>query len=564
VRQFREGRPVERMETIRQRKDGGLVNVSVTFSPIIDASGTIIGISAISRDISQIIRAKEEIAEREERIRLLLDSTAEAIYGIDLSGICIFCNSSCAKLLGYDSPAALIGKQLHPLIHHTWPDGTPYSPQQSPIYQAMRHREGAHVDDEVLWRADGTSFPAEYWSHPIVRHGEVIGAVVTFLDVTERRRAQTDLEEGVRRREQFLAMLSHELRNPLAAIISATRVLQNSQWSDNACHEAGQVVGRQANHMARLLDDLLDVSRITRGRIALQNERLDLRETAQSAIEALGPFMSERETRLTVAMANEPVLVYGDAARLQQIQANLLSNASKYSPRGAEVRFELRREQDEAVIQVTDTGRGIRHEILPRIFDLFVQGDPSIDRSEGGLGVGLTLLRSLVELHHGHVDAKSDGPGKGSTFTVRLPIATSTDHEATEASAPRAAVKTVVLVEDQTDARRMLQLLLESSGIRVYPAENGREGVELIERFHPDLALVDLGLPVMNGFELARAIRERPTNNATRLVALSGYGQDTDVQAALAAGFDDHLTKPPDPDRLDAMLNGECRVLKEM
>jgi two-component system CheB/CheR fusion protein len=557
VRQFREGRPVERMETIRQRKDGGLVNVSVTFSPILDASGTIIGISAISRDISQIIRAKEEVAEREERIRLLLDSTAEAIYGIDLSGVCIFCNSSCAKLLGYRSPSALIGKQLHPLIHHTKPDGTPYSPEQSPIYQAMRHREGAHVDDEVLWRADGTSFPAEYWSHPILRNGEVIGAVVTFLDVTERRRAQAELEEGVRRREQFLAMLSHELRNPLAAIISATRVLQSTQWNDHSCHEAGQVVGRQANHMARLLDDLLDVSRITRGRIALQNERLDLRDTAQSAIEALGPFMAERDTQLTVEMANEPVPVYGDAARLQQIQANLLSNASKYSPCGSQVRFELRREKDEAVIKVTDSGRGIRQEILPRIFDLFVQGDPSIDRSEGGLGVGLTLLRSLVELHHGHVDAASDGPGTGSTFTVTLPIATSADHDATEAPARRTAVKTVVLVEDQTDARRMLQLLLESSGIRVYPAENGREGVDLIERVHPDLALVDLGLPVMNGFELAKSVRENPANNATRLVALSGYGQDSDVQAALAAGFDDHFTKPPDPDRLEAMLNGE-------
>jgi two-component system, chemotaxis family, CheB/CheR fusion protein len=557
VRQFRDGRPVERMETIRQRKDGSLVDVSVTFSPIIDASGTIVGISAISRDITQLVGAREEIAEREERIRLLLDSTAEAIYGIDLSGVCIFCNWACAKLLGYASPAALIGKQLHPLIHHTRPDGTPYAPEQSPIYQAMRHREGAHVDDEVLWRADGTSFPAEYWSHPILRTNEVIGAVVTFLDVTERRRAQAELEEGVRRREQFLAMLSHELRNPLAAILSATRVLQSAEWNDDSCHEAGQVVARQANHMARLLDDLLDVSRITRGRIALRTERLDLRDTARSAIEALGPFMAERDTQLIVDIPTDPVFVVGDAARLQQIQANLLSNASKYSPCGGHVRFELRRENDEAVIRVTDTGRGINPDVLPRIFDLFVQGDPSIDRSEGGLGIGLTLLRSLVELHHGRVEAASDGPGMGSTFTVRLPTAGSTLADVAVAPVRRKAVKTVVLVEDQTDARRMLQLLLESSGIRVYPAENGREGVELIERVGPDLALVDLGLPVMNGFELAKRVRENPANAATRLVALSGYGQDADVQASLAAGFDDHFTKPPDPERLEAMLNGE-------
>jgi two-component system CheB/CheR fusion protein len=558
IGQVREGRPVDRMETTRLRKDGRLVDVMVTYSPIFDASNTITGVSAISRDITALVRARQEIAEREERIRLLLDSTAEAIYGIDLSGVCIFCNSACARLLGYPSPSALIGKQMHQLIHHTRPDGSPFAPELSPIYQAMRHREGAHVTDEVLWRADGTPFPTEYWSHPILRNDEVIGAVVTFLDVTERRRAEAEIQEGVRRREQFLAMLSHELRNPLAAILSATRVLENTQWSDTSCAEAGQVVSRQANHMARLLDDLLDVSRITRGRIALRTERVDLRETARSAIEALGPFMAERETHLTTDIAAEPIAVLGDPARLQQIQANLLSNASKYSPRGAHVHFELRRVDSLAMIRVTDTGRGIRSEMLPRIFDLFVQGDPSLDRSEGGLGIGLTLLRSLVELHNGRVEAHSDGPGLGSTFTVWLPSApepTATPEDRVQAEAQR--VKSVVLVEDQADARRMLQLLLESSGIEVFVAENGVEGADLIERIQPELALVDLGLPIMNGFDLARRIRQNAANDGVRLIALSGYGQDSDVQAALAAGFDEHFTKPPDPDRLERLLSGD-------
>jgi two-component system CheB/CheR fusion protein len=554
LRQVRDGRSVERLETTRVRKDGSPVDVSVTYSPIRDSSNRLVGISAIARDITQLVRARQEVAEREERIRLLLDSTAEAIYGIDLTGACIFCNSACARLLGYEDPSVLIGKQMHPLIHHSRIDGTPFPPEQSPIFEAMRHREGTHVDSEVIWRSDGTSFPAEYWSHPILRNNEVIGAVVTFLDVTERRRAEQELQDGVRRREQFLAMLSHELRNPLAAILSATRLLESAALADEACAEAAQVVSRQANHMARLLDDLLDVARITRGRIGLRTERLDLRDTARSAIEALGPFMAEHQTQLTIDICPDPVPVFGDAARLQQIQANLLSNASKYSPRGGHVHFELRREDGQAMIRVTDNGRGIEPDVLPRIFDLFVQGEQTIARSEGGLGIGLTLLRTLVELHHGRVEAHSDGAGRGSTFTVWLPVAAEAILGTPAEDARRDPVRTVAVVEDQVDARRMLQFLLEAQGVQVFAAENGLEGADLIERVHPDLALVDLGLPVMSGFDLARRIRKDAANSRTRLVALSGYGQDADVQAALDAGFDEHLTKPPDPGRLERLL----------
>ena len=556
LKQVREGRPVERLETTRLRKDGSVVDVSVTFSPIHDSTDTLVGISGISRDITQLVRARQEIAEREERIRLLLDSTAEAIFGIDLSGACIFCNSACARLLGYESPAALIGRQMHPLIQHTRADGTPYAPQQSPIYEAMRHREGAHVDDEVLWRADGTSFPAEYWSHPIFRNREVIGAVVTFLDVTERRRAEQEIQDGVRRREQFLAMLSHELRNPLSAILSATRVLENASWADDACHEAGQVVTRQANHMARLLDDLLDVARITRGRIVLRKESVDLRMTARSAIEALSPLITERGMELVTTISDEPIPVFGDPTRLQQVQANLLSNAAKYSPIGTRIAFEVRRDGNEAMIRVSDHGKGIEREILPKIFDLFVQGQPTLDRSDGGLGIGLTLLRSLVELHDGRVRAESDGPGRGSVFTVWLPLDASSAALGTTRATRWPTVRTVVLVEDQADARRMMQLLLESEGVTVHAAENGVEGLALIDRTRPELALIDLGLPVMSGFELAHRVRNRPEFGGTRMVALSGYGQDADVQAALAAGFDEHLTKPPDPARLEQLLKG--------
>jgi two-component system CheB/CheR fusion protein len=550
------GRPRGVRETKGVRKDGTQIDLAVTFSPVFGASGVVTGVSAIARDVTPLVVARDEIAAREQQIRLLLDSTAEAIYGVDLNGECTFCNPACARLLGYDSPAALIGKNMHAVAHHTRADGTPYPPEQSAIHEAMRNRGQAHEDTEVLWRADGTSFAAEYWSHPILRNGEVIGAVVTFLDITERRRAVEQIQEGVRRREHFLAMLSHELRNPLAAILSATRVLDFEGWGSAVCHEAGKVVERQARHMTRLLDDLLDVSRITHGRILLRPEMVDLRDTARAAIEALAPLMAERRTQLVVDIPDEAVPVYGDPARLQQIQANLLSNASRYSDPESTVRFSLRREGDDAVVRVSDDGRGIEPSLLPRIFDLFVQGPQTIARSDGGLGIGLTLLRSLVNLHDGRVEAFSEGPGRGSTFEVRLPIAARQKAAASSPGGDARPVRTIVLVEDQVDARRMLQLLLEADGREVYTADNGVDGAEMIERIRPDVAIVDLGLPVMSGFDVAKRLRANPETRDLRLIAWSGYGQDADVQAALDAGFDDHLTKPPDLDRLQHVLAG--------
>jgi CheY-like chemotaxis protein len=248
--------------------------------------------------------------------------------------------------------------------------------------------------------------------------------------------------------------------------------------------------------------------------------------------------------------------VFGDAARLQQIQANLLSNATKYSPPGSCIRFEVRRERNEAMIRVSDHGRGIEPDLLPKIFDLFVQGPQTIARSDGGLGIGLTLLRSLVQLHDGRVEALSDGADKGSVFTVWLPSDQASLHESGRpAVAAPSVVKTVVVVEDQEDARVMMQILLESKGLTVSCADNGRDGVDLIEKVRPDVAIVDLGLPVMSGYDLARTVRANAAIAAIPLIALSGYGQESDVRAALDAGFDTHLTKPPDFDRLDELIN---------
>jgi two-component system CheB/CheR fusion protein len=320
---------------------------------------------------------------------------------------------------------------------------------------------------------------------------------------------------------------------------------------DQIRQEAGLVVERQAKHMARLLDDLLDVARITRGRIVLRNERIDLRDTTRSALEALQPLLAEQDAQLELDIDDQPIVVIGDATRLQQVQANLLSNAAKYSPRGARIRLEVKRDGEQAVIRVADNGNGIDRDMLPRIFDLFVQGDRSLDRTQSGLGIGLTLLRSLVNLHNGTVEAHSDGVGTGSTFVVRLPLARAAVARPADGDG---GIRTVVIVEDQADARRMLQVLVESMGVRVFAAENGEEGAALIERVQPDLALVDLGLPVMSGYELARLVRGQRDRCPVRLVALSGYGQDADIRAAIEAGFDEHITKPPAPERLEQLL----------
>ncbi len=411
LRQVRDGRLVERLETTHVRKDGSTIDVSVTFSPIYESTHTIVGISGISRDITQLVRARQEIAEREERIRLLLDSTAEAIYGIDLSGVCTFCNSACARLLGYDSPAALIGRQMHPLIHHSLADGSPSAPEQSPIFEAMRHREGTHVEDEVIWRADGSSFPAEYWSHPILRNGEVIGAVVTFLDVTDRRRAEKEVLDGVRRREQFLAMLSHELRNPLSAILNATRVLDNAEWTDNACHEAGQVVTRQANHMARLLDDLLDVARITRGRIVLRKESIDLRDTARlgdrgAAARRWPHAGSGCRPRSTTAWCRSSAIRRVSSRFRPTCSATPRSTRCPGRACGSSCAAPApRRSSASPTPAAASTPTS-----FPASSTCSCRGTARIDRSDGGLGIGLTLLRSLVELHDGRVMRRKRRP----------------------------------------------------------------------------------------------------------------------------------------------------------
>jgi two-component system CheB/CheR fusion protein len=555
----RRGSRVEQCEAMRIRKDGVAIDVSIAVSPVYDSDGRITGASAICRDIAQLRKTERDLAEREGRIRLLLDSTAEGIIGLGPEGKCIFVNPSCVRLLGYRSADELIGRHIHSFIHPATEEGEGHSENDCPIGNVLFTGQGTHCDEESLRRADGSQFISEYWSYPIRRGSQVVGVVLTFLDVTDRKTAEEEIRTAARRREEFLAMLSHELRNPLAAVVSAAKVMQMPNAKSMSLEKARQIIERQSRHMARLLDDLLDVSRITRGGIELRKEDLDLRDVIRGAIEALTPLLHERGAQLDIDLAQQPLPVRGDAARMQQVVVNLLSNAARYSPVGSSIHLSAALDGDSVVLNVRDHGRGISPKMLNDIFEMFVQDEQGLERSTGGLGIGLTLVRQIVELHGGTVRALSEGIGKGSEFVVEMPVQPHAVIHRIYEPQPTARMRRVLVVEDQDDSREMLRVLLESMGHIVVEGADGASAVATIEREHPDIALIDIGLPLISGYEVARQIRQNRCFDDVVLVALTGYGRDSDIRAAQEAGFDAHITKPADAHVIDEILARNVR-----
>jgi two-component system CheB/CheR fusion protein len=512
-------------------------------------------------DISLLKRAEARL----QQLSAIVESSDDAIIGMDLEGHITTWNRGARQLFGYEA-GEVIGRPVA-LLRPAGDNG--HGPVDWPpeVMERMRTGEAANFQVErVRRRKDGTAVDVLMSFSPI-RDGDgtLVGVSNIARDISERKHAEQarklaeeEAHEAVRRRDQFLAMLSHELRNPLAAVLNAAGLLESKDTDPETVEMARRTVGRQSRHMARLLDDLLDVSRVTRGRIEIRRQIVDLRQAARDALETVKPPLEARRLELEVCLPEEPVCVDGDPARLQQVHANLLSNAIKYTPPGGHVWLTLREENGQAVISVRDTGLGIPAALRDRIFDLFVQLERDPGDAAGGMGVGLTLVKAIVQLHGGDIAVGGDGPGKGSEFTVRLP-ATSKDRLPAPAETVQFPLQglRLVLVEDIADIRRVTQRLLRSMGCVVDAAEDGLAAIDTITRVRPEVALIDIGLPEIDGYEVARRIRSRSELDSVKLVAVTGFGQEEDRRKALEAGFDAHLVKPVDLNELRRIL---CRL----
>lgn len=376
-------------------------------------------------------------------------------------------------------------------------------------------------------------------------------------EVAERKQAEKGLQEAVCRRDEFLATLAHELRNPIASILNAAELMGLRGLSDPFLEQPKAIIERQVRHLARLLDDLLDVSRITRGKIELREEQLDLSHILADAVDAGRPDVDRRGHRLLVSLPPEILWVQADRTRMVQVLTNLLKNAAKYTDSGGTIWLTLTRQGSEAVIAVRDTGTGLAPELLRCIFDPFFQADRTLAHSQGGLGLGLTVAQKLVEMHKGSLTAVSAGPGQGSEFVVRLPLVLlQQDTVKPGVPPPASRGRRIVIVEDNTDAREMLRQLLQMLGHQVEAAADGPSGVEAILRFRPEVALIDIGLPGQNGYQVAQEVRAEPGGSDIFLVALTGYSQPEDRRSILAAGFNAHLVKPVGLEELGRVLAG--------
>jgi PAS domain S-box-containing protein len=521
-------------------KDGREIPIADSAAPIWGRERGLSGAVLVFRDVTEARRATEA------RLYLasIVESSDDAIIGHTLDGHIASWNRGAEKLYGYTAAEA-VGQPLSLLVPPDHPDEVPALMQRIRRGEYIEHFETERI------RKDGKRVAVSLTISPVRNaEGKIIGGSKIARDITARK-------EEDRRKTEFLALLAHELRNPLAPLRSL-QVMHLAGDNREMVERARTVMERQLQHLVRLVDDLLDVSRIGQGKLHLRKERIALSSIVSSALEVCEALIEEHGHELTVSLPPEPVYVDADKTRLAQVLSNLLSNAAKYSERGSSIRLTIQREDDQAVIYVKDTGVGIPAAMLPRVFDLFWQVDRSLEKSQGGLGVGLAIVKQLVELHGGTVEARSEGPGSGSEFIVRLPLALSAEEapeEPSEQHAPQlSSRRRILVVDDNEDAADSLAMMLQMMGNEVRTAHDGLEGVELAATFRPDLVLLDIGMPRLNGYDACRRIREQPWGKNVLLVALTGWGQEEDKRRSHEAGFDTHLVKPVEPEALEKLL----------
>jgi PAS domain S-box-containing protein len=552
------GKRIDHFETERVRSDGQRVQVSLTISPIRDASGAVVGASKIARDVTERKRIE---ADREKFVTLIENST-DFIGICDLDGTPLFVNRAGLAMVGLDSieqarrmPVAsfFFPEDQHRIVHDFFPS----------VLQT------GHGEIEIRFRHFKTG-EARWMAYKVLTLPGTDGRPVAFAtvsqDITERKRLEDNLRRVAeelsgadRRKNEFLAMLAHELRNPLAPISNAVRALTLGRRDETAVDSASEMLERQVGQIIRLVDDLLDVSRISRGKIALRTERVQLAPVIQQAVEATRALYRSMNQELVVALPSEPIYLNADPTRLAQVVGNLLNNACKFTDVGGHIALTVEREGEQVAIRVRDNGVGIAAEHLAGIFEMFTQIESSLERSRSGLGIGLTLVKTLVEMHGGTVEAHSEGVGRGSEFVVRLPMLLDVQAPLTPPAPAHleglpVVRRRVLIVDDNKDAAEWLATLLSLSGHETHVAHDGVEAVKAAERLRPDAVLLDIGLPRIDGYEVCRRMRQQPWGRDLMIVALTGWGQDEDRQKSREAGFNTHLVKPVDDEVLLNLL----------
>jgi PAS domain S-box-containing protein len=546
----------------RVRKDGTRHWAGTVITAIHGPAGTVSGYLAIVRDLTERRTQETSLRETEEHFRLLVDGVEEyAIFMLDPQGNVVSWNRGAERIKGYRA-SEIIG------THFSRFYPTRSVLEGKPAWELeMATRYGSFEDEGWRIRKDGSQF----WANVVItalrdKTGRLRGFAKVTRDMTERRRIE-DLENADRQKDQFLALLAHELRNPLAPIRTAIEVLRREKATPAEIDQARDIAERQLRHMARLLDDLLDVSRVREGRIELRMEILDVGSVMRSAAQATGPLIESRHHTLTVVDPESELLVRADPVRLEQVLGNLLNNAAKYTDPGGQIHMSAEQIAGEAVIRVRDSGVGIEPLMIPRVFDLFVQAERRTELSAGGVGIGLSVVKKLVELHGGHVEAISAGAGRGSEFIVGLPAVerkpgerVTTDVPARPSPLAQAPLR-VLLVDDNADSADGLAMLLELQGHETRVAYDGESALETARSFRPHAALLDIGMPSMDGYELARRLRAAPETKETMLVAMTGWGQEEDQRKGREAGFAHHLVKPFEPSAVEKVLANYAETL---
>jgi PAS domain S-box-containing protein len=509
------------------------------------------------RDITAHKRSEAQLREQRAWFEVTLSSIGDAVITTDIRGHVTFINPIGEAMTGWTLRDAQ-GVHLERIFNIVNEDTR--QPLANPVAKVLQ--EGLIVglaNHTVLIAKDGTEVAIEDSAAPIRdASGALSGAVMVFHDVTARRRAEMALRDGDRRKDEFIAILAHELRNPLAPIRQAALISKAPGATEEQKRWSHDVIERQVQYMSLLLDDLLDISRVTRGTLVLRMQPTELVSAVNVAIETARPMIDAKRHVLSIDLPHEPVQFTADPLRVAQVLSNLLTNAAKYTDPEGQIRLSASCEADHLLIRVTDSGVGINADSLPRIFEMFSQVHPTTDRSEGGLGIGLALAKGLVELHGGTIEASSAGLGHGSEFIVRLPCRVSPSSREvtanTAATPARITRRRVLVADDNRDSAETLAMLLRGDGHEVMIAHDGAAALAAFGGFAPDIVLLDIGMPGPNGYEVARQIRQGRVGAKVKLIAITGWGQEGDKERAYAAGFDHHLTKPVDTRQLSRLL----------